>query len=319
MIFTTFKRIARTGFVSFWRNSFLSFAAIVVITLSLCAFGGLVFASAFGRSLLTDVKDKVDINVYFSLSAQESDILALKKQIEALPEVSSVDYVSAGDALAAFRTKWQNNALIMQGLQEVGDNPFPAALNIKAKDPSQYSNIANFLTTTANAKDSDGTPIIDKVNYEENKLIIDRLSAIIPTVEQVGGGIAIVLGIVAIIIVWNTIRLIIYTAKDEIAVMKLVGASNIYVRGPFVVSGIMYGVVSGLITLVLMAAFAYWSDALVLKLAGVDVASNFSLIVNVLSQYFVSNFGQIFVLIMGSGIILGGVSSYIAARRYLKV
>jgi len=318
MILTTFKRIARGGFVNFWRNGFLSFAAVVVITLSLSAFGGLIFASAFGNSLLADVKDKVDINVYFTLSAQESDILALQKEIKALPEVSSVDYVSSAQALTDFQTKWQNNALIMQGLQEVGNNPFPAALNIKAKEPGQYGNIANFLTSK-NPQDSNGTPIIDKVNYQENKLIIDRLTAIIPTVEQVGGFIALIFVLVAIIIVWNTIRLIIYTARDEIAVMKLVGASNIYVRGPFVVSGIMYGIVSAVITLILMAVFAYWSDAVVLKLAGVDVASNFSLIVNVLSAYFVHNFGEIFVLIIGSGIALGGVSSYVAARKYLKV
>lgn len=318
MIFTTFKRITRTGFVNFWRNGFLSFAAIVVITLSLSAFGGLVFASAFGRSLLTDVKNKVDINVYFTLTAPENDILSLKKEIEALPEVAGVEYVSADQALSSFKDKWQNNALIMQGLTEVGGNPFPAALNIKAKDPGQYGNIANFLTTK-NTEDQTGTPIIDKVNYEENKIIIDRLSAIIPTVEQVGATIALVLILVAIIIVWNTIRLIIYTARDEISVMKLVGASNIYVRGPFVVSGIMYGVVSAILTLVLMAGFAYWSDSIVLRLAGVDVAANFSLIVNVLSAYFVHNFPQIFVLIMGAGIILGGVSSYVAARKYLRV
>jgi len=318
MIFTNFKRITRTGFVNFWRNGFLSFAAIVVITLSLSAFGGLVFASAFGRSLLADVKDKVDINVYFSLAAQEPDILALQKEINALPEVASTTYVSNDDALAAFQAKWQNNALIMQGLQEVGGNPFPAALNIKAKDPGQYGNIADFLTSK-NPVDASGTPIIDKVNYQENKLIIDRLSAIIPTVEMSGSIIAGIFVIVALIIVFNTIRLIIYAAREEIAVMKLVGASNTYVRGPFVISGIMYGIVSAIITLILMAVFAYWSDAVVLKLAGVDVASNFSLIVNVLSGYFVQNFGQIFILIMGSGIILGGVSSYVAARRYLKV
>jgi len=318
MIFTTFKRIARSGFVNFWRNGFLSFAAIVVMTLSLSAFGGLVFASAFGNSLLTDVKDKVDINVYFTLTAQESDILALQKEIQALPEVSAVDYVSSAQALTDFQTKWQNNALIMQGLQEVGSNPFPAALNIKAKEPGQYENIANFLTSK-NPQDSSGTPIIDKVNYQENKLIIDRLTAIIPTVEQVGGLVALIFVLVAIIIVWNTIRLIIYTARDEIAVMKLVGASNVYVRGPFVVSGVMYGVVSAIITLILMAVFAYWSDAVVLKLAGVDVAANFSLIVNVLSAYFVHNFAEIFLLIIGSGIVLGGVSSYVAARKYLKV
>ena len=252
------------------------------------------------------------------MTAQESDILSLQKEVQALPEVSSVDYVSSSQALTDFQTKWQNNALIMQGLQEVGSNPFPASINIKAKEPSQYGNIASFLTSK-NPMDSTGAPIIDKINYQENKLIIDRLTAIIPAVEESGMIIAIIFLAVAIIIVWNTIRLIIYTARDEIAVMKLVGASNIYVRGPFVVSGIMYGVVSAAITLILMAAFAYWSDTLVLKLAGVDVAANFSLIVNVLSAYFIANFPQIFIFIMGSGIILGGVSSYIAARKYLRV
>ncbi|MEK7501745.1 MAG: permease-like cell division protein FtsX [Patescibacteria group bacterium] len=318
MLFTTLKRITRTGFVNFWRNSFLSFAAVVVITLSLCAFGGLIFAGAFGRTLLADVKEKVDINVYFALTAPESDILALKKDLSVLPEVASATYVSRDQALASFKTKWQNNALIMQGLDEIGVNPFPASLNIKAKDPGQYGSITNYLESK-NPTDADGTPIIEKINYQENKLIIDRLSRIIPTVEKGGLIVAIIFVLVAIIVVFNTIRLIIYTARDEISVMKLVGASNTYTRGPFVVSGIMYGIVGGIITLILMASFAYWSDALVLRLAGVDIASNFQLVVNVLSAYFIANFSQIFLLIMGAGIVLGGLSSYIAARRYLRV
>jgi len=318
MVFTTFKRITRTGFVNFWRNGFLSFAAIVVITLSLCAFGALIFGSAFGRALIADVKDKVDVNVYFALSAPESDILAFQNQVNALPEVASTTYISRDAALASFQSKWQDNTLIMQGLEEIGDNPFPAALNVKAKDPGQYASIADFLNTKNPTLD-DGTPLISKVDYEQNKLVIDRLSKIIPAAEQAGSVIAIILIIVAIIVVFNTIRLIIYTAKDEISVMKLVGASNVYVRGPLVVSGIMYGVISGLITLILMAAFAYWSDAVLLKLAGVDIASNFSLVVNVLSDYFLHNFTEIFIIIMGAGIILGGISSYIAARRYLRV
>jgi cell division transport system permease protein len=318
MLLTTFKRITRTGFVNFWRNSFLSFAAIVVITLSLCTLGGLIFAGAFGRSLLADVKDKVDINVYFTLNAPESDILSLQKDMNALPEVASTTYISRDQALSSFKAKWQNNALIMQGLDEIGSNPFPASLNIKAKNPGQYGSITNYLESKSPA-DAEGTPIIEKINYEENKLIIDRLSKIIPTVEKGGLIVAIIFVFVAIIVVFNTIRLIIYTARDEISVMKLVGASNTYTRGPFIISGIMYGIASGLITLALMAAFAYWSDALVLRLAGVDIASNFQLVVNVLSAYFISNFAQIFLIIMSSGIILGGLSSYIAARRYLKV
>ncbi|MEK9177673.1 MAG: FtsX-like permease family protein, partial [Patescibacteria group bacterium] len=187
-----------------------------------------------------------------------------------------------------------------------------------AKDPGQYGSITNYLESK-NPTDVNGAPIIEKINYQENKLIIDRLSRIIPTAEKGGLIVAIIFALVAIIVVFNTIRLIIYTARDEISVMKLVGASNTYTRGPFVVSGIMYGIMSGIITLILMAAFAYWSDALVLRLAGVDIASNFQLVVNVLSAYFISNFSQIFVFIMGAGIVLGGLSSYIAARRYLRV
>lgn len=318
MIFTTFKRITRTGFVNFWRNGFLSFAAIVVITLSLLAFGGMIFASAFGRAMLAEVKEKVDINVYFSLSATEEDVLSIKKSVDALPEVSKSIYVSRDQALEAFKTKWADNSLIMQGLTEIGSNPFPAALNIKAKDPSTYADIVNYLNSTR-AIVADGSPVIEKINYEENKLIIDRLSSIIPTVEQIGGAVVILFIVVAVIVVFNTIRLIIYTARDEISVMKLVGASNIYVRGPFFVSGVIYGIVSGLIALGLLAVFAYWGDTLILRLAGVDVAQNFELMVNVLSAYFIKNFTEILILIMGAGIVLGGVSSYIAARRYLKV
>lgn len=318
MIFTTFRRITRTGFVNFWRNGFLSFAAIVVITLSLCSFGALIFAGAFGRTMIAEVKDKVDINVYFTLDAPEQDILSLKTDIEHLDEVSRVEYISRDQALAAFRDKWKDNTLVMQGLEEIGSNPFPASLNVKAKDPGQYASVVNFLENKMPTT-VDGSRIVEKVNYQQNKLIIDRLGRIIPAIEQAGLIAGIVFVIVAIIVIWNTIRLIIYTAKDEISVMKLVGASNVYVRGPLVVSGVMYGIVSGIIALILMAAFAYWSDALVLKFAGVQVASDFELAVNILSRYFVQNFGQIFVIIMVAGIVLGAIPSYIAARRYLKV
>ena len=318
MIFTTFKRITRTGFVNFWRNGFLSFAAVIVITLALSVFGAMIFTSAFGRTLIADVKNKVDINVYFNLSAPDEDITALKTELESLPEVAQVEYISKEDVLVQFREKWEGNSLIMQGLDEIGSNPFSAVLNIKAVNPAQYGSIADFIEH----KDpimADGASLIEKVNYQQNKIIIDRLGRIIPAVEKAGAAVAAVFIIAAVIVVFNTIRLIIYTSKDEIFVMKLVGASNIYVRGPLVVSGIMYGVASAIITLLIMAAIAYWSDAVILKLAGVQVASDFELVVNVLSRYFIQNFTQIFTIILGAGVILGGLSSYIAARRYLKV
>lgn len=318
MIFTHIKRIVRTGFINFWRNGFLSFAAIIVITLSLGSFGALIFGSAFGEALIEEVKNKVDINVYFTLSAPESDVVALKKTIETLPEVEKVEYVSREQELEAFKEKWKDNTLILQGLEEIGDNPFPAVLNIKAKEPSQYAGIANFLDSK-NSLSQSGVNIVDKVNYNQNKLVIDRLGRIIPAVEKTGTAIAILLVIVAIIITFNTIRLIIYTAKDEISVMKLVGASNQYIRGPFVISGIMYGVFSGILTLVLLAVVAYYSDDAITRFAGIQGAQDFSLVINLFSSYFIQNFGQIFLLIMGSGIVLGAISSYLAVRKYLNV
>ncbi len=318
MIFTHFKRIVRSGFINFWRNGFLSFSAIVVITLSLVVFGALIFGSAFGRALITEVKNKVDINVYFVLDAEETDVLSLKKTIENLPEVDKVEYISRAQALSDFKSKWKDNTLILQGLDEIGDNPFPAVLNIKAKEPSQYAGIAHFLDSK-NSSNKDGISILEKVNYNQNKLIIERLGRIIPAIEKVGSIIAILLIVVAMIITLNTIRLIIFTAKDEISVMKLVGASNFYIRGPFVVSGIMYGLFSSALTLVILGAFAYYSDLLILKLAGVQGAKDFELLVNIFSSYFIGNFAQIFSLIVGSGVILGAISSYIAVKRYLRI
>lgn len=318
MIFTSTKRIIRGGFINFWRNGFLSFAAIIVITLSLSAFGGIIFASAFGHALIDQVKNKVDINVYMTLTAQESDILALQQTINKLPEVASTTYISAAIALANFQAKWQGNNLIIQGLQEIGTNPLPAVINIQAKDPSQYAGIADFLNSNQ-ALTKGGVDIIDTVNYNENKLVIDRLTEIISAVNRVGSVIAIIFILLAAIIVFNTIRIIIYSSKEEIGVMKLVGASNTYVRGPYVVSGMMYGIVSGLITLILLALFAYYSDIAIARIAGIQGVNDFSVLVNILSTYFIQNFSQIFCIIMGSGIVLGAISSYIAVRKYLRV
>ncbi len=316
MIFTHLKRIIRTGFVNFWRNGFLSFSAIIVITLSLSVFGALIFGSAFGRALIKEVKTQVDINVYFTLTAEESDIFALRKVIEALPEVEKVEYVSRDQAFTAFKERIKDNALYMQGLEEIGVNPLSAVLNIKAKEPSQYAGIASYLDNKTN---QNGADIIQKVNYKDNKLIIDRLGRIIPAVERSGSIIAIVSIVIAVIIIFNTIRIIIFTAKDEISVMKLVGASNLYIRGPFVVSGFMYGIFSGILTLIILGAFAFYSDALIAKFVGIQQPDDVSLLTNVFSSYFLQNFGQIFIIIIGAGIILGGVSSYLSVRRYLRV
>lgn len=309
MIFTKIRRVTRTGFVNFWRNGFLSLSSILVLSLSLLAFGGLIFFNTLSSSFLDTVRQKVDINVYFALSADETDILDLQKTLDKMPEVAQTEYISREDSLARFKEKHADNTLILQGLDEVGDNPLPAVLTIRAKDPSQYESIAKFLSDKS---------FVDDVNYSRNRVIIDRLSRIIPLIEKTVSVVIIILVLMAVIVTFNTIRVIIFSSRDEIAVMKLVGASNMYVRGPFVVSGIMYGIASAILAVIILGLFAYYMDALYIRFLHA-YPGDISEIKHILFSYYVTNFSQIFTIILGSGIVLGAVSSYIAVRRYLNV
>ena len=309
MILTKIRRVIRSGFVNFWRNGFLSLSSVLVLSIALLVFGSLIFFSTLSDRFLDTVREKVDINVYFSLDAVETDILDLQKTLEKMPEVAATEYVSREESLVRFKEKHQDNTLILQGLEEVGDNPLPAVLTIKAKDPSQYESIAKSL--------ADKT-FIDDVNYSRNKVIIDRLSRIIPLVEKTVSVLIMLLVVMAVVITFNTIRVIIFSSRDEIAVMKLVGASNMYVRGPFVVSGIMYGIASAILAIIVLGLFAYYMDALYIRFLHA-YPGDVSEIRHILFSYYVGNFKLIFAIILGSGIALGAISSYMAVRRYLNV
>ncbi len=296
----------RTGFVSFWRNGFVSLSAVLIMTVTLLVVGGLIFSSALLQTTLSSVESKINVSVYFVPTASQSDESALQSKIEALPEVASVQYVSASDTLADFTARNQNDETTLQALDEVGGNPFGDSLAITAKNPSQYADIANFLNSAAG--NSIGTNIIDKVNYLENKTAIDTLSKIIVGSREIGIALILILAFVSIIIIFNTIRLAIYVAKDEIAVMRLVGASNWYIRGPFVITGVMYGCVAGIITLVLIYPLTLWISS---------VTSTFFSGWSPFG-YYLADFAKIFLIIIGSGAFLGALSSFLAVRKYLK-
>lgn len=311
MITTTIKRIFRSGFVSFWRNGFVSVSSIMVMIITLSVIISTIFASAILTSTLEEIKDKVDINVYFVRSAPEDDILVLKKALEALPEVKVVEYVSREDALDQFKKKNENDQITLQALEELGENPLGASLNIRAKDPSQYEGIVNFLGLKGtDCKSFESKyPIIDKVNYCQNKKTIDTLTSMINSAHKLGFIITLLLVAVSVFITFNTIRLSIFMSKDEIGVMRLVGASRMYIRGPFVVSGAMYGAIAAIITLILCFPITMYVGGM---------TEDFFIGLNVFS-YYIDNFAQIFVIVMTSGIILGAFSSFLAVRRHLKV
>lgn len=303
------KRIIKTGFVGFWRNGFVSLATVLVMTVTLSVIASIIFINAMLGSSLSQIKDKVDINVYFVVSALEEDILSIKKEVETLPQVSEVEYISREVALERFIDRHENDQLTLQALEELDDNPLGASLSIRAKETSQYEGIANFLQDDGNTLSSLGTPIIESINYFQNKVAIERLSKIIDSAEKFGFAIMIVLIFASIIIIFNTIRLAIYTARDEISVMQLVGATNSYINGPFVFVGIMYGLIAGIVTLVIFYPVTLWLGS---------ATESFFGDINIFT-YYTGNFGKLFLIIVGSGIVLGGLSSYLAVKKYLKV
>ncbi len=309
MFWIKVKRIVRAGFFSFWRNGFISLSSILVMMVTLFVIGSVIFSSVLLRATLSQLKDKVDINVYFVTSAKEEDILAMKTSLEQLPEVlPPIEYVSREEELEKFKERHQNDQFTLQALEELGENPLGATLNIKAKDPSNYESIANFIESKR-TESIGSNSIIDKVNYYQNKEAIDSLTRIINSTNSLGFILTLFLVAISILITFNTIRLVIYMSRDEISVMRLVGASDRYIKGPFFIAGAIYGFLSAIITLLIFYPVTLWMGGF---------TTNLFLGLNIF-EYYTENFGEIFLIIVGSGVAIGSISSYLAVRKYLKI
>lgn len=301
------KRVLVGGAKNFTRGGAVSAATVLIMTVTLGIIGSLIFLSAILSYTLNTVKDKVDVSVYFVTTANETDILAVKDQLEKLPQVASVTYTSSGDALTAFRARHANDQLTLQALDELGGNPLDASLEVRAKDPSGYESIVNFLEASPTLS-AGGTSIVDRINYAQNKDIIDRLSLAIQATREIGFAIIALFALASVLIAFATVRLAIYTAKEEISVMRLVGASNTYIQGPFVITGVITGIIAAVIVLLLLWPATEYASV---KTAG--WFGGFSL-----ATYYSTHFVLVFSILMVSGIGLGAVASVLAIHRYLR-
>jgi len=301
-MFTSFKRILRWGVTNFWRNGWLSTATVSIMVLTLLVITLLLMLNVITNAVLDNLENKIDISVYFKLQTNEEQIMNVKSELEKLQEVESVNYISQNDALIRFKEKHKDNPVLLQSLEELDINPLEASLNIKARETNQYASITQFLESV-HFKD-----IIDKVNYQQNKEVIEKLSKIITDVKMGGLMITTLLALIVILVTFNAIRLAIYSSREEINVMRLVGASNWFIRGPFLIEGILYGVISTIVTLLILYPTFYFLSP---KISGfLPIGSIFS--------YFVANLLSFFLLILVIGVSLGGLSSLIAVRKYLK-
>ena len=300
-MFTSFKRILKWGLKNFWRNGWLSTATVSIMVLTLLVITVLLMVNVVANAVLETLKDKIDISVYFKLDTPEEAILRVKSQLEKLAEVENVNYTSQEQALIRFKEKHKDNPVLLQSLEELDINPLEASLNIKARETSQYASINQFLESVYYQE------VIDKVNYMQNKEVIEKLSKIITDVKTGGLGLTLLLTLIVFLVTFNAIRLAIYSSREEIGVMRLVGASNWFIRGPFIVEGMLYGIIAAIVTLAILYPVFYIVSP---KISGFLPIEN-------IFGYFQANLLAFAVLLFAIGIVLGSFSSFIAVRKYL--
>jgi len=299
---TTFYRIIKYGVQNFSRNYLVSVATILVLLLAVIVFESLILFGVVGQKAISLVQDKIDISVDFRESVSEDEMLNLKSSLESLSEVKEVEYVSRDEALARFKERHPSDSDIARALEEIGDNPLRASLNIKAFNPRDYSAIASYLNNESLSS------IIESVSYNQNQLVIDRLARIMDIGRQAGFLLTIILAVVASIVSFNTILLAIYSSKDEIGIMRLVGASNAFIRGPYVIVGAIYGVISAIAGVILTIPVVYFISPYVsvlipeMNLWGYFTGSIFG----------ITGYNLLF------AVSIGVISSFVVVKRYLR-
>jgi len=303
IMLTKIKRIIKTGWKEFSRNIGLSMATVFIMIMVISLVTMLFLLKPVSDILIGNVQKRVDVSVYLKEDVNTDQIMELRSELSKIPEVKEINYVSKEEALETFIEMHKDDPVLIESLTEVGYNPFLASLNIKAWEASQYEQVANFLESDSFQN------LIDKVDYYQRKPVIEKVFALADGVNKVGFFLGIIFGAIAVLISFNTVRIAIHSSKEEISIMRLVGASNWFIRGPFLVQGVIVGFIAVIITLLITFGFSYFLNSKIMSLAPE---------IN-LWEIFISNLLILLLIQLAIGVGLGIISSYIAVRKYLKI
>ena len=304
---TTFGRILRTGTVNFVRNAWLAIAAMasMIITLTIILFS--VIANATFSNTIDQIEDKINISIYLKDSVTEKQVQELVTGFKKLDNVESVVYLTKAQALEAYMKQNQGNEQLLSAINET-DNPLPATIQVKPRDLAKLDEIRAFAERDDN-KALQSDPMSDSGDTREAINNITKATHILSRVGVIAVGL---FAVISVLIIFNTIRMTIFNRRDELQIMRLLGASTSYIRGPFVVETVIYGVVSaGVSILFINAAFATASASLQATSLGLlDISYS--------QEFFSKYYWQLLFMQLTLGILIGAVSSLIATRRYLK-
>jgi cell division transport system permease protein len=286
----------RRALEGFRRNAMMSLAATVTMVLMLALMASLVIVLSGMQAGLRFIEEKVEIQAFLNDGVSQDQVSALRAEVAALPEVASVTYTSKEDALEEFRA--QLAAEGREDLTEItGTNPIPAKLSVKLVDPRDFGGVREKLESAPGV-------VSEVIEQQAN---VDRLVEVTSLLRTVGLGILGIVGVTVLLIVVNTIRMAVMSRADEIEIMRLVGASNAFIRWPFIFEGLLVGLLGAAITLGLLALASAPISELANAIAG-QVPVGFS-------QQLA---GQVVSLILAAGVGLGGLGAFISVRTYLR-
>lgn len=304
---TTFSRIIRTGMVNFVRNLWLAIAAmaIMIITLTIILFS--VIVNAAFNNTVQQITGKIDVSVFLKDSVTPAQTQTLIGELKALPAVQSVQYLDTAQALQQYESQNAGNTQLLQAIDET-NNPLPATIHIKPKNLDQINQIRNFINRPDIAS-LQSDPASDNGDL---RAAIDKITHATDILRRVGISAVIIFAVISVLIIFNTIQMAIFNRRDELQIMRLLGASTSFIRGPFVVETIIYGIVSAIVSvLIINAIFVTASSSL--------QATSFGLLdISYSQSFFQAHYWLLLTIQLALGIFIGAASSTIATRRYLK-
>jgi len=304
MFLLSFARVIKFSLQDIGRNIWLSLVTIIILVLALFSINLLLVVKVISATVISAVKEKIDISLYLRTNTEENRILALKAKISKLEQVKDIEYISQQAALESFKVKHKNNPEILQALVELGKNPLSPSLVIKPKSIDQ----SDELIANLNKIDDD---IIESRNFADRKTMLEKINSITDKVSEAGLLMSLVFVFITLLVVYNAIRVAIYTHRMEIGIMKLVGASNWFIRAPYLLSSIIYTLIGLIATIIIFYPFL---GLLQPYLEAFFIGYNFNVI-----SYFNSHFIAIFGIEFLAAALINALASLVAVSKYSKV
>lgn len=303
----TLRRIIRTGIINFVRNAWLAIAAIAVMVVTLTIVLVSVIANATFSNTVKQITDRIDVSVYLKDTVNEKQRNDLIKQLEGLENVREVHYISKDEALERYKAQNADNVDLLLAISQT-DNPLPASLQIKPRDPNRIQSIKDFLEKPE-IKELQS----DETSYSgDRKEALDKITQATSFLRRAGVAGVVVFALISMLIIFNTIQMAIFNRREELTIMRLLGANTNFIRGPFVVETVIYGIIAAVVSVslcnMLFVVFSSAFDATSLGLLDIRYAND----------YFARHFWTILASQLAIGIFIGAASSILATKRYLK-